>query len=79
MGKVDFIKKLYKLLELTIKYKLTSKTSTLLTRWYITVPREYMRDEVVIMATKTSQEAYKIKRQRDEISVELSNYLDGVQ
>jgi uncharacterized protein (DUF2344 family) len=75
MGKVDVIKKLYKFIELSIKYKITSKTSTLLTRWYITVPREYLRDEVVIMATITSQKAYKIRRELTLLSEEINQYL----
>jgi hypothetical protein len=78
MGKVDLLKNLYKFVSLSVKYNFASKASLILTNLYITVPREYMRDEVVIMATKLSQEAYKIKRIRNELSTEITQYLDGV-
>lgn len=78
MGKVELIKKLYRFCELSIKYSITSKVSIVAANLYITVPREYLRDEVVILATRTSQQAYKIRRERDELVDEITNYLDGV-
>lgn len=78
MGNIDVIKKLYKFGMLSIKHTIMANTSSMLSYLYIAVPREYLRDEVVLAATKTSQKAYKIRREMNELSEEISNYLDGV-
>lgn len=67
MGNLELLENIYKLIVLNIKHKISSKTSTILSNLYITVPREYMRDEVIIASIKTSQNAYKFRREMDII------------